>query len=56
MHAEMWRDRLENEPRFVAAIEELEPLSDVRDEQIPEFADLWDEMTMVRRSVAGATW
>jgi len=56
MHAEMWRDRLENEPRFVAAIEELEPLSDVRDEQIPEFTDLWDEMTMVRRSVAGATW
>src|SRR6476659_8479234 len=56
MHAEMWRDRLENEPRFVTALEELEPLFEVRDEQIPEFADLWEEMTMVRRSVAGAAW
>ena len=56
MHAEMWFDRLRDEPRFVAALEELEPLFDDRDEPIPEFAGLWEEMTMVRRSVAGATW
>ena len=56
MHAEMWFDRLEDEQRFKAALEELEPLFDVRDEHIPEFAELWEEMTMVRRSVAGATW
>jgi ring-1,2-phenylacetyl-CoA epoxidase subunit PaaC len=56
MHAEMWFDRLRDEPRFVAALEELEPLFDERDEPIPEFAELWEEMTMVRRSIAGATW
>jgi len=56
MHAEMWPDRLQNEPRFTAALEELQPLADVRDEHIPEFEELWEEMTMVRRSVAGATW
>ena len=56
MHAEMWFDRLKDEPRFIAALEELEPLLDVRDEHIPELAQLWEEMTMVRRSIAGATW
>jgi ring-1,2-phenylacetyl-CoA epoxidase subunit PaaC len=56
MHAEMWFDRLEGEPRFTAALEELEPLFDVRNEHIPEFADLWEEMKVVRRSVTGATW
>jgi len=56
MHAEMWSERLKDEPRFSAALEELEPLFDVRDEHVPEFAALWEEMTMVRRSVAGATW
>ncbi len=56
MHAEMWFERLENEPRFVDALEELRPLVDVRDEPTPEFAELWEEMTMVRRSVVGATW
>jgi ring-1,2-phenylacetyl-CoA epoxidase subunit PaaC len=56
MHAEMWFDRLKGEPRFSAALEELEPLIEVRDEHIPEFAELWEEMTMVRRSGAGATW
>jgi ring-1,2-phenylacetyl-CoA epoxidase subunit PaaC len=56
MHAEMWFDRLKDEPRFTAALEELEPLVDVRDEHLPELAELWEEMTMVRRSVAGATW
>ncbi len=56
MHAEMWFERLKDEPRFSAALEELEPLFDVREEHVPEFAALWEEMTMVRRSVAGATW
>src|SRR5213592_164188 len=39
MHAQMWFERLQDEPRFQAALPEL-----------------WEEMTMVRRSVAGATW
>jgi ring-1,2-phenylacetyl-CoA epoxidase subunit PaaC len=56
MHAEMWRDRLREEPRFATALEELRPLVDERDEQTTEFRELWEEMTMVRRSVAGATW
>jgi ring-1,2-phenylacetyl-CoA epoxidase subunit PaaC len=56
MHAEMWFVRLKEEPRFSAALEELQPLVDLRDEHIPEFAELWKEMTMVRRSVAGAAW
>jgi ring-1,2-phenylacetyl-CoA epoxidase subunit PaaC len=56
MHAEMWRERLAGEPRFTAALEELRPLVDERDGHAAEFAELWDEMTMVRRSVAGATW
>jgi ring-1,2-phenylacetyl-CoA epoxidase subunit PaaC len=56
MHAEMWFDRLKAEPRFSSALEELEPLFTVRNEHVPEFAELWEEMTFVRRSVAGATW
>jgi ring-1,2-phenylacetyl-CoA epoxidase subunit PaaC len=56
MHAQMWRDRLKDEPRFTEALEELKPLVDRRGEHLPEFAELWEEMTMVRRSVAGATW
>ena len=56
MHAQMWRDRLADEPRFTAAVEELRPLVEERDGHAPEFAGLWEEMTMVRRSVAGATW
>jgi ring-1,2-phenylacetyl-CoA epoxidase subunit PaaC len=56
MHAEMWRDRLKDEPRFTAALEELRPLLDERDGHAPEFAELWEEMTMVRRSVVGARW
>jgi ring-1,2-phenylacetyl-CoA epoxidase subunit PaaC len=56
MHAQMWFDRLEHEPRFVQALEELRPLVDQRGDHLPEFEGLWDEMTMVRRSVAGATW
>jgi ring-1,2-phenylacetyl-CoA epoxidase subunit PaaC len=56
MHAQMWYERLKDEPRFTAAVEELEPLVEDRGEHAPEFAELWEEMTMVRRSVAGATW
>jgi len=56
MHAQMWFDRLQDEPRFVEALEELRPLAERSGEHIPEFTELWDEMTMVRRSVVGATW
>jgi ring-1,2-phenylacetyl-CoA epoxidase subunit PaaC len=56
MHAQMWHDRLEGEPRFVEALEELRPLVDRRGGHGPELSELWDEMTMVRRSVVGATW
>jgi ring-1,2-phenylacetyl-CoA epoxidase subunit PaaC len=54
MHAEMWRERLEGEPRFTEALEELRPLRG--EPATPEFARLWEEMTIVRRSVVGATW
>src|SRR5262249_38719728 len=85
MHAEMWHERLRDEPRFVEAVEELWPYAvgmapaAQRDElaarvdrdlpsanllhgkergvHTPELAELWDEMTMVRRSApAGAQW
>jgi ring-1,2-phenylacetyl-CoA epoxidase subunit PaaC len=56
MHAQMWFDRLQGEPRFDEALDELRPLVDRRGEHIPEFSELWEEMTMVRRSVVGATW
>lgn len=79
MHAEMWADRLRNEPRFRDAVDELwaqalgvvgpdlraalaervglDPVGAVeRNGRSPEFAGLWEEMTMVRRSVPGATW
>jgi ring-1,2-phenylacetyl-CoA epoxidase subunit PaaC len=56
MHAQMWFERLQDEPRFKAAVDELRPLLEVRDDHTPELAELWEEMTMVRRSVAGATW
>jgi ring-1,2-phenylacetyl-CoA epoxidase subunit PaaC len=58
MHAQMWFDRLKDEARFTAAIEELRPLLDAsRDEHTPELTELWDEMTMVRRSQpAGTAW
>ena len=56
MHAQMWAERLADEPRFREALAELEPLVDARDEHVPEFRELWEEMTIVRRSVAGATW
>ncbi len=56
MHAGMWFDRLKDEPRFTAALEELEPLLEARGDHSQELAGLWEEMTMVRRSVAGAAW
>jgi ring-1,2-phenylacetyl-CoA epoxidase subunit PaaC len=80
MHAEMWRERLRDEPRFRAAVTELWPyalgvllpeqraalaartgLDEVdaveRGSHADDFAPLWEEMTMVRRSApAGAQW
>jgi ring-1,2-phenylacetyl-CoA epoxidase subunit PaaC len=57
MHAQMWFDRLAEEKRFTAALDELRPLLNAgRDEHTPELAELWEEMTMVRRSVPGAAW
>jgi ring-1,2-phenylacetyl-CoA epoxidase subunit PaaC len=56
MHSKMWFDRLQEEPRFLEALEELRPHVDERGDHLPEFEQLWEEMTEVRRSVAGATW
>src|SRR5438093_7643193 len=57
MHAQMWHDRLQHAPRYTKALEELRPLLDARGNHGPELADLWKEMTMVRRSQPpGATW
>ena len=62
LHAEMWHERLQDEPRFLEALEELRPLAEaVRDPSLrnghtSELAELWEQMTEVRRSVPGATW
>jgi ring-1,2-phenylacetyl-CoA epoxidase subunit PaaC len=57
MHAQMWFDRLQNEPRFAAALDELRPFVGLRGGHTPELEGLWEEMTMVRRSQpAGTTW
>ena len=79
MHADMWADRLREEPRFREAVEELWPYAlgllepEHRDrlcealgraavkavergEHTEELRPLWDEMTMVRRSIPGAAW
>jgi ring-1,2-phenylacetyl-CoA epoxidase subunit PaaC len=63
MHAQMWFERLRDEPRFTAALDELRPqaeallASDLRGDHTPQLAELWEEMTMVRRSQpAGTTW
>jgi ring-1,2-phenylacetyl-CoA epoxidase subunit PaaC len=58
MHAQMWFDRLRDEPRFTAALEELRPLLDGnRGEHSSALTELWEEMTMVRRSQpAGTKW
>jgi ring-1,2-phenylacetyl-CoA epoxidase subunit PaaC len=55
MHAQMWADRLAGQPQFATALEDLRPLVEDR-EPTPDLPELWEEMTMVRRSVAGATW
>ena len=57
MHAQMWHDRLQHEPRYIAALADLRPLLDKRGEHTAELAELWEEMTMVRRSQpAGTKW
>jgi ring-1,2-phenylacetyl-CoA epoxidase subunit PaaC len=58
IHAQMWFDRLKDEPRFTAALEELQPLVDAgRDDHTQELEELWEEMTMVRHSQpAGTKW
>jgi ring-1,2-phenylacetyl-CoA epoxidase subunit PaaC len=63
LHAEMWLERLKNEPRFNEAVDELRPLvaavldPSLRDGHTPELAGLWDEMTSVRRSQpTGTVW
>lgn len=78
LHAEMWADRLRDEPRFTSAVEELWPyalgvldpehrprlcelvgrgaVQPVKREAHADLAELWEEMTVVRRSVPGATW
>jgi ring-1,2-phenylacetyl-CoA epoxidase subunit PaaC len=85
MHAQLWHERLRDEQRFRAAVEELWPyavgllpeeqrpalaaaaalplpsntvlLGKERGGHLPELAELWDEMTSVRRSApAGAQW
>jgi ring-1,2-phenylacetyl-CoA epoxidase subunit PaaC len=56
MHSQMWFERLHDEPQFQEALEELRPMVDQRGQHLPEFQQLWEEMTEVRRSVAGATW
>ncbi len=80
MHADMWADRLRDEPRFHAAVAELLPhalgmlepasrpallaatgLDEVepveRGEHDASWPQLWQEMTMVRRSEpAGVAW
>ena len=79
MHAQMWADRLADEPRYREAVDELfpyalgvlepelrapfatrheraevEPVE--RGTHVDEWPALWEEMTMVRRAVPGATW
>src|SRR6266566_3967605 len=50
-------ERLKDEPRYQAALEELRPLVDRRNGGSPELKALWEEMTSVRRSQpAGTTW
>ena len=81
LHAQMWADRLRDEPRFQLAVEELWPYSlgvlpenlrtafsgrvpspglgtrpVERGEHSDELRPLWEEMTMVRRSIPGAAW
>jgi ring-1,2-phenylacetyl-CoA epoxidase subunit PaaC len=58
MHAQIWHERLSDVPRYTAALEELRPLLDAdREAHSPELTELWEEMTVVRRSQpAGTRW
>src|SRR5947207_3700933 len=57
MHAQLWHHRLQEEPRYTAALAELRPLLERRGEHTSELSELWEEMTMVRRSQpAGPKW
>ena len=57
LHAEMWHERLKDEPRYREALEELRPFVDRRNGHTAELAELWDVMTSVRRSQpAGTPW
>ena len=57
IHAQMWADRLRDEPRFQEAVAELRPLVDRREGHTRELSELWEQMTEVRRSQpAGTTW
>jgi ring-1,2-phenylacetyl-CoA epoxidase subunit PaaC len=81
MHADMWIERLRDDPKVRDALVELWPYAlgvldeDLRPrlaehlevelpeaepiergEHTDEWPSLWEEMTMVRRSVAGARW
>ncbi len=63
LHAEMWFERLKDEARFTAALEELRPLAEavadpsLRNGHTPELAEIWEQMTEVRRSQPpGTRW
>ena len=57
MHAQMWHERLQNEPRYLVALEELRPLLEQRGEHTSELGELLEEMTLVRRSQPpGTKW
>ena len=56
MHSRMWFERLQDVQQFQEALEELRPMVVERGQHLPEFEQLWEEMTEVRRSVPGATW
>jgi ring-1,2-phenylacetyl-CoA epoxidase subunit PaaC len=57
MHAELWAGRLRDEPRFQQALADLMPyVEGERNARTPEFAELWEEMTSVRRTIPGAEW
>jgi ring-1,2-phenylacetyl-CoA epoxidase subunit PaaC len=63
LHAQMWFERLQDEPRFQAALEKLRPLAEavgdpsLRNGHTPELAEIWEQMTEVRRSQPpGTVW
>jgi len=63
LHAELWAERLRDDPRFVAALDDLRPYvagmadgAPERQSHTTELTELWEEMTSVRRSAPGAQW